>query len=243
MPHENEPDSQNTGTQQQSAEEQIGNMVNAAVAAHLRRFTEKTLPGILEGALKPITEKLSAPPPVADEGDKKKGKQQDPELLAMAKRLEDMQKAMEAEQAKAAAAEKAARDQKAYGDLRGALDGKVRPELVDFVAKHLMHVEGRLDFDESGAPLFKATRAPFAGADPEEIRLPLRAGIEDYLKSEAAKPFLPAPSGAGATQLPKRAGAAQPTGADFSKPATSDADKIRRAQERVRLAEERGVKQ
>lgn len=246
MPPENDPNSQNGAPQ--IAEEQLGNMVNGAVKAHLQRFIEKQLPALFEAQLKPIMEKLTAPaaqtPPSEDEGKGKKGKQnQDPEYLAMAKKLEDMEKAIQERDQKVAAAEKAARDQRAFTELRSGLSDKLRPEVVDFVAKYLMQVEQRVDFDESGNVLFKSTRAPFAGADPEEIRLPLRSGLEDFLKSDAAKPFLPAPTTSSAPPLPKRGAAPNQGGTDFSKPATSDADKVRRAQERARIAQERGVKQ
>lgn len=237
MPHESDP-SQNGSTQQPTAEEQLGNMVNAAVKAHLQRFTEKQLPTLLEAALKPISEKLAAappPPPVDDEGKSKKSKQ-DPETNALAKQIEEMKKELADRDAKVAAAEKRAREERAYTELRGSLEGKVRPELIDMVAKHLMVVDQRVDFDESGVALFKSQRVPYAGAEPEELRLPLRAGVEDFLKSDAAKPFLPAPSGSGAAPLPKR-GAAPVGGTDFSKPATTDAEKSRRAAERVRMAE------
>lgn len=239
MPHESDGSQNPSPAPQPSPEEQLGNMVNAAVSAHIKRFTEKQLPAILESALKPITEKLAAPPPPADdEGGKRKSKQ-DPETLALAKQLEDLKKELADRDQKVAAAEKRAREERAFGDLRTSLEGKVRPELLDFVAKHLVAVENRLVFDENGTPLFKSQRVPYAGAEPEEINLPLRAGIDEFLKSDSAKPFLPAPSSASASPLPKRPSMQQSSGFDFSRPANSDAEKAARSLERERLAKER----
>lgn len=242
MPPET-PDSSNPDQQQKSVEEQLGNMVNAAVSAHIKRFTEKQLPAILEAslgkALEPIQAKLAAPQTPSDDEGKKKVKET-PEMLAMAKQIEDMKRALEEKEQRATAAEKKARDERAYTELRASLEGKVRPELLDVVAENLFHVKKAVDFDEAGTPLFKSTRSPYAGAEPEEVRLPLRAGVEDFLKSEGAKAFLPAPSsGSGAAPLPKRGTAATPTGTDFSKPATTDAEKARRAAERAQLARQR----
>lgn len=241
MPNEIEPGSQPTGDTGPTADERMGQMVNAAVTSHLRRFTEKQLPEILGLALKPITDKLNAPPvaPVEEPTGGRKSKDS-PELLAMAKKLEDMEKALSEGAAKVVAAEKKARDERSFTELRAALEGKVRPELLDMVAKHLFVVEGRIETDDAGSPLFKSTKIPYAGADPEDQRLPLKAGVEDFLKSDAAKPFLPAPSaGSGTSPLPKRGPTPSPSGTDFSKPATSDADKVRRAIERERIAKER----
>lgn len=242
MPHEHDDGSQNPSDSQPKfvTSDEIGNIVNSAVTAHLRRFTEKQLPEVLAGALKPITEKLNAPPPPPPEDDgRKKSKQQDPELLAMAKKVEDMEKALASEKERVAAAERKAREERAYSELRGSLEGKVRPELLDMVAKHLFVVEGRVETDETGTALFRSTRVPYTGADPEDVRLPLRAGIEDFLKSDSAKPFLPAPASAGAPQLPKRGPSPAPGGVDFSKPATTDEDKARRSMERERIALEK----
>lgn len=242
MPPET-PDSQNPDNQQsKSPEEQLGNMVNAAVSAHIKRFTEKQLPALLAEALKPINEKLAAPPPPpeGDDAKAKKSSKQDPEVLAMAKQIEDMKRALEEKEQRAAAAEKKARDERAYTELRASLEGKVRPELLDVVAENLFYVKKSVDFDDAGNPLFKSSRSPYAGAEPEEVRLPLRVGVEDFLKSDGAKAFLPAPSaGAGAAPLPKRGSTPPSGGTDFTKPATSDAEKARRAAERERIAQQR----
>src|SRR6185369_11418573 len=238
MPNENDDGSQNPSEPRYVTEDQIGNIVNSALTA---RFP-KLLGPALDAALKPILDKLSAPPPAPpsdDEGTTKKGKQ-NPELLAMAQKLEEMQKELKVRDERVAAAEKKGREDKAFADLRAGLEGKVRPELLGMLVENLFHVQKRVEFDDQGTPLFKTSRVPYTGADPEELRLPLGAGVEDFLKSEAAKPFLPAPNpGAGAGPLPKRGPSPNPGGTDFSKPATTEAEKTRRAMERERIAKER----
>lgn len=243
MPHET-PDSQTpdeTNSQPPKAltNEDVANIANSAITAQLKRFMEKTLPGLFEAQLKPLTEKLAAPPPSPDgegSGSGKKGKQ-DPEMLAMAQKVADMEKALQAERDRVVAAERKSRDDKAYADLRAALQDKIRPEFVDIVAENLFHVKKVVDFDDSGNPLFKTKRAPlYAGAEAEETLLPLRDGVSEFLKSEAAKPYLPPPSpGASSTPLPKR-GASPAPNTNFSKPATTEAEKVRRAAEMERAA-------
>lgn len=242
MPNDNEGSSNESEPKYLTSDE-VGQIVNAAVTSHLRRFTEKQLPELLNGALKPLAEKIAAVPPPSDGGEEdstKKKSKQSPEYLAMQQEMEAMKKALQAEKDRVAAAEKKSREERSYSELRSSLEGKVRPEFLDLVAKHLFVVEGRVETDETGSSLFKTTHIPYTGADPEEIRLPLKAGIDQFLKSDTAKPFLPAPtSGASSAPLPKRGPSPTHSGTDFSKPATSDTEKAMRALERERMAANR----
>jgi hypothetical protein len=237
-------DTQGSETQENkpSAEEQMGNMVNAAVKQHVARFIKNEFPALIGDALKPVLEQVAAAqaaPPAEEVAPKGKAKQ-DPEYLALQKSFEDLKTSLATSEKARVDAENKAREERAYGDLRSGLEGKVRPELLDVVAKYLFVAEKRVEFGEDGAPLFKTQRTPFAGADPEDVRLPLRAGIDEFMKSEAAKPFLPAPGTAGAGPLPKSRNAAPPrVGPDFSQPAGSDAEKASRAFERERMVQEK----
>ncbi len=237
MPNDQDPESPNPEPKYVTADE-IGNIVNSALTA---RFPKMLAPA-LDAALKPILDKLSAPAPApaSDDDDGKKKSKQNPEMLAMAKQIEDLTNGIKQRDERVAAAEKKGREDKAFADMRASLEGKVRPELLGMLAENLFHVQKRVEFDEQGTPLFKTTRIPYIGAEPEEQRLPLSSGIEDFLKSESAKPFLPAPSsGSGAPPLPKRGSLPTSTGTDFSKPATTDAEKTRRAMEREQRAQDR----
>lgn len=239
MPHENTPPgSQNEGgndeTPKAFTEADIGNMVNRAVTAHIARFMEKTLPGVLDAQLKPLTEKLAAvqqaPKPETDgegEGGTKKKSKQDPETAALAKTVEDLKKQIEEGNAKVAAEQKKFREEKGFNALRAALSEKVRPELLDAAAKLLFHVDQKVTYDEQGNPLFKSK-----DSYGDEVTLPIGAGVDEYLKSDAAKAYLPAPSaGNGAGALPKRS---TPAANPNAQPGSgSDAEKTRRAMDRA----------
>ncbi len=246
MAHENEDPSQNGSEPQQqpSPEAAMGNMVNAAVKQHVARFIKNEFPAMIGEALKPVLEQVAAvktAPPVEETEKKGKGKQ-DPDYLALQKSFEDLKNSLAASEKARADAENQAREDRAYGDLRAGLEGKVRPELLDVAAKHLFIADKRVEFDESGTPLFRVQRPPFIGGDPEDVRLPLKAGIDEFMKSEAAKPFLPAPASSGASPLPKRSGVPASAGVDLSKSGGSDADKVARAMERSRIARANGAK-
>jgi len=231
--------------------EEIGNIVNAAVTSHLKR----SLAGAIDAALKPVVEKLSAvqapvaPPADPEEGGKAKKGKQDPEVLAMAKRIEDMEKALATEREATAAAQRQSRDERAFSELMTALDGKVRPEFRDMLAKHLFHLEKRIEVDETGRALFKTSKVPAWGGEPEDQFLPIADGVTDFLRSDAAKAFLPAPnpgSGAGPLPTPARRGPAgppPPVRIDPNRPMT-DLEKVRLAGEmEARAAAALGLKQ
>ncbi len=218
--------------------EEIGTIVNAAVTSHLKR----SMGSAIEAAMKPVLDKLAAAPapaPAVTEETDGRRKKQDPEMLAMATQLADLQKTLQSERDRVIAAERRGREDRAYNDLRTTLEGKVRPDLLDVVTKHLFHVEKLVEVDDTGNALFRAQHVPYTGADPEDIRLPLRAGVESYLKSDSAKPFLPAPGTSGASPMPKRGPTQQQGGTDFSKEGATDLDKARRSIERERIAKER----
>jgi hypothetical protein len=80
---------------------------------------------------------------------------------------------------------KASREGKAFQDLRSELAGKVRPEGVEWLAKHIMHADKRVQVADDGAITFKHGEADYN----------LREGVAAYLKSPEAAMFIPAPNG------------------------------------------------
>ena len=202
MPDEQTPGSSQTppDAQQNEIDQKIAATVNAAVTAHLRRFTEKQLPELLGNALKPITDKLNAPPP-ADEGKPKKG-DPNPELLAMQKKLDEALGTLDTERKQRVEVEQKARSDRAYGEVLSALADKVRPELKDTLVK-VFRSDNRVTWSDDGQPLFKTDKKnPW---DDSEQAMPLADGLADWLKSDAAKPFLPAPAaGAAAGQFQQK---------------------------------------
>lgn len=178
----------------------VASIVNAAVTSHLKRFTEKQLPSLFESALKPIHERLQAPAPVKDASDSKKN----PEYAALEQKLAEFERKANESAARAAAAEKKQREDRAYGELRNNLQGKVNPDFLDMVSAHLFQVQRAVDFEDDGSPVFAMSRKTPYG--DEDLRLPIKDGVEQWLKSEAAKPFIPAPGSSGATSKPKGVG-------------------------------------
>lgn len=234
MPPENDDPSQNGSTESPNADEALNQKINSVMTAHLRRFAEKQLPTLLESALKPIHEKLSAPPPVKDE-EEAKGKGKDkisPEMQALQAKLAEFETKY-AQEAKARQdAEKRSRDEKAQNELRSALQSQVKPELLEILADNLYHRKQVVEFDEeTGGLIFKSKKTDYLGNE-EEVRMPLKAGVEQFLKSPDAKPFLPAPGSASAQPMKKvghPASGGQSGPIDPSK--MTDAQKIQRAME------------
>lgn len=176
-----------------------GNTINQAVTAHLKRFAEKQLPALLEAQLKPLFEKIEAvskaPPPKEDES----GKKVDPEIAALKAKLDEQIAIATASEKARAAAEEKARNDKAFADFKGHLAKTVRPDMLDVVASHLFHIEKRVVVDpETGEATFKGVQTRFGITD--EVAFPLKDGVENWAKSESAKPFLPA---AGTSNTPK----------------------------------------
>jgi len=231
MPTEPDDASQNASAEPKYVTaDELGNMVNAAVTSHTKRL-EKQFTAALETALKPVHEKLSAPPPPPPSGGEEKKVTAAPEYLALQKQLEEMKANLTREAEARANAERKAREDKAFGELKSMLGPQVRPELLDVLASHLFAVDKRVDFEDDGTPVFK-----WKGTYEEE-RLPLKDGISQFLKSDAAKPFLPAPASGGAPPLPKRSptpgGPQSSAKPDYSKPLQTDDEKAQRAQQRA----------
>lgn len=175
-------------------------MVNAAVSNHMKRFTEKQLPSLFESALKPIHDKLSATPATPAVPDTKKS----PEYAALEQKLAEFEKRSAADSARAQAAERKQREDRAFSDLRTQLTGKVLPDFLDVVSSHLFQVQGVVKFEEDGTAVFATTRkSPYGD---EDIRLPIKEGVEAWLKSDAARPYLPAPGSSGASPHPANKG-------------------------------------
>lgn len=162
----------------------------------------------------------------------------DPQLTMLQTQLEEMKKQYAGAEKARQEAESRRRDDAAYGALRAALTG-VKPELQDTAAKLLFHVEKRVTFDENGEALFRMKRE-YAPGQFEDVELPLSSGVEHWSKSKEAAAFIPAPGGAVGQGRGGRAPApgALPSGRSanglpvYDKPATSDAEKVARAQER-----------
>jgi uncharacterized protein YhaN len=213
-----------------------GTVANAAAKSHIARFSEKVLPGLLANAMKPLLDEIAAlKAPKADADDSKGKPKNDPAMAAVQAQLEDMKSKFAQAEAGRAAAEKRSRDDGARAALKDALSPHVRPELLGMLTDHLTAVKQVIEFDEEGNPLFKSKRLDIYG-DPEEVRMPLKDGVSQFLKSEEAKAFLPAPGSSGAAPMKRTQNGAR-TNASIDLATASDDDKIRFALDRIQRAE------
>lgn len=224
--------------EQPNPEEKLNATINSAVTAQLKRAMSKQaeeFKTLLADSLKAFK---PAPPP-EDEDTKKQQKQADPALAAMRAQVEAMQASLAEANTKRERAEAKQREDKAFGELKDALKNKARPDMVDLLAKNFFYADKRVEFDDEGNPLFRVKRSTPGLAD-EDVLMPLQEGVNQFLGSKEAAPFLPAPVPGGTTQqrgsrMPVQTthGSLGPNGMPkYDKPATTDAEKIRRALEK-----------
>jgi len=184
------------------------------VTAHLKRAIPKALEGVAETVTKSLGEQFGAKfdefgkrfdelkpkTPESDKGKPKpddKPKEQSEETLKLQKQYDELNAKFEAERKARVETELKARDERTYAELRQSLvDAKVRPELVDLLAKTWFHADKRVDFDSEGNPQLRLKVSPGKGLPEEEQTFSISEGVKQFAKSKAAEPFLPAPGGA-----------------------------------------------
>ncbi len=216
----------------------LGTVANAAAKSHITRFSEKVLPGLIAAAMKPLMDEIaSLKTPKADSDDKTKRKD-DPATAALQAQLEDFKSKFTQAEAGRAAAEKKSRDDSARAALKDALAPHVRPELLGILTDNLYVMKGVVDFDDDGTPLFKTKRKDDWG-DSEDVRMPLKDGVAQYLKTDEAKAFLPAPGTSSAAPKSKTQGRGPVGPIDLEK--ADDNQKIRYALEMAARAKSRGA--
>ncbi|KYF87796.1 hypothetical protein BE20_24945 [Sorangium cellulosum] len=180
-------------------DQRLLNHVNAAVGSQLKRIVPKFLEEALAPHLTSLRESLQPKPEPKDKGGQSAV---DPEI---SKQIEDLRNQLKKERETAARERRAAREEKAFAELRSELAGKVRPETVDTVAKLLFHADRRVVIGDDGSIAFRHGDAEYD----------LRGGLAEYLKSKDAAMFLPAP---GYGQQPKKPGLKAPNRAPGDKP-------------------------
>lgn len=217
----------------------IGKTVNAAITSHTKR--QPSIADALkamnwEETLSPVIAKLAPPPPPKVEHDPAAPPKPDPRLSALEAKYAELETKHAQERSGREKAEQKSRDDSAFRTLTSALDGQVIKGAADSAAKILFYADKRITFDDQGNLLMTVRKAPYAGAPEEDLQLPLADGLKHWLGTEQGKIFVPAPVGD-----PKRGGGAPGrhvvTGRDglpmYEGPATSDDEKVRRANERA----------
>jgi hypothetical protein len=221
----------------------LGTIVNGAFKDQLKRSLG---PGITEALkatkwdevlaapVKTLLEQQAPPPPPG--GDPAQPAKPDPKIAALESKLAALETKAREDADKLAKAQSEARDKDTMSALRTALTPHVRPEVLDLAVRDLFVSQRRVSYDEQGNPLFTVKRSAYAGAAEEDTPMPLADGAQHWLKSPEAKFFMPAagggapPPGGGAPRRPAAGDNGLPA---YDKPATTDHEKIRRADEQA----------
>jgi hypothetical protein len=167
----------------------------------------------------------------------------DPKISSLEGQLAEMKETLRKQSEATQAAENRARDERGFNQLKTALAEHVRPEALEIAARDLFLAQKRVSFDEQGSPLLTVKRAPFAGQAEEDVALPLGDGVAHWLKTSEAKLFLPAPGGGDPKLMQRGPRAGHRAGPDgmpvYEQPATTDAERVRRAQERSEILKQK----
>lgn len=200
----------------------INAIVNSAVTAQLKRaLNPKALAAVLGPMLaetvKPLQDELAAikaaPPPAGGAAPGGQPPAPDPnkpnpEVAALKQQLQEFKDQVAQASKRAADAEAKQRDDATFAKLKDCLvAAKVRPEMVETLAKVMFHADKRVSFDEQGNALLRVKVSPAKGLPEEEQLMTLEDGVKSFVKTKEAEPFLPAPGGApgGAVQQQRRA--------------------------------------
>jgi hypothetical protein len=171
--------------------DEIGRMVNAAVASKLEKAVAKAIAGLDIGAQIKSAMAESVPKEAPEE---KKGEGKlEAQIKRLAEELEGQRKATAgAEEARKKSESDRSLDL-ARNAFKSQIAGAVKPELLEFAAEHF---GGKLiSLGEDGKPVFSVRKAPYTGAPEEDMLVPLDEGVKHFLASQTAQPFLPAPGG------------------------------------------------
>lgn len=209
--------------------------ISGAMTNHSARLEKKINDGLakqLEGALAPFKTLLEKPPPgEPPPGGAPAPKGDDPELVKVRQQLNEMQANFAKEQTAREAAETKARDQQIRGALRAELTGKVRPEAIEDLTD-LLIMRKRIAQDEEGKITFTHRCSITKGAPEDDHVFPLTDGVKEFLKSRSAEVYLPAPGNTPPLNKGGRPpGPTVPGAPQYSGPAKTDDEKIRRANE------------
>lgn len=195
----------------------MATIANQAASAHAKRLEKQMKEQIaasIAEATKPLLDQLAAlskPTPQGGSGDEKN--KPDPVTLALQQEVAELKsKAKDAEIAKAAA-EKRARDERAFASFRTELSKHVLPGHLDVLAKHLF--ENSVTVDDEGNATFKSKVTQYGVTD--DVDLPLDVGVNNWAKTEAAKVWIPAPGSPSNTPNSKK-----PNGSTNLKPFNPD---------------------
>lgn len=220
-------------------EERIVRIVNSALTSHAKREAKATEKALADMVAKALETAKPAEKPADETAEKpeKPSAKVTPEQRLANERLERLERQLAEEKAAREQVETRARQERARGDMRSALEAKgIRGAKAAALISHF-EASGALKFDENGTPRLSVARVRVKGGEPEAQDWDIARGVEDWAKTEDARDFLPAPAsmsqpGRGAVARPPSQGAG--TAPRYDKPAVSEDEAARRAVESLR---------
>jgi hypothetical protein len=218
-------DTQDTDHAADDLESKIDTLVtqrlNSAITGHIKRLKVPDTASIEKAVSDAVAKALAAAAPARQADTTAPGQaaqgqavaatqgaadvRPDPKIKLLEEQIEKLRQERQQDQERVRATEEKARKDAARATLREALEAKgikgarARAVISDF------ELSGALRFTDEGKPELVVARSRAKGADPEEIAWDLRRGVEDWVKGEDAKDFLPppsAPTGPGARGVP-----------------------------------------
>ena len=211
-------------------EAKINAIVNRAITGHMKRFSTSFEKSIGE-KLAALAGSQGAKPKTEGGAEQQPGENNaDPKYRALQDELARLKTQADEDRNERQRVEKKAKRQEARQSLRNELErGGVRPEMLDIAVGHLAKATKSLKIDpETGKPVLKVARVRVKnGSVEEQLFDDLSAGVRDFLKSDQAKVFLPAPNAKNAhgqgTSMTSGKG-----GQRYDKPAASDEEAVNR---------------
>jgi len=168
----------------------LPNLVNSAVSSQLKRALGSLDKTIAEAVAKAVGSAAPAPQAAPQSGSAPVPSV-DPALAKLREELDAHKRELEAERRRVRETEERSRAERTDASLREALRKAVRPELIDGAFYALKATS--LRFDEDGTPKLAISRRRERDRPAEEVAFSIEDGVSDWLKSEAAKAYLPPP--------------------------------------------------
>jgi hypothetical protein len=202
----------------------VSKTVNQALSSKLAKSVQTAVQAALTPAIDGLkAEFAKAKPPVGGADDDPpdaggKPKKGDAETERLRSELETLKAQQRKIVEDAAAATKKAQNDRALAALTRELTPFASsPEVAAVVAKNMLFVDNKVDFDENGDPLYKHRREAYKGGPLEDVALDIKDGIAAWAATKDAEAFVKAPQAGGPRQA---------NGAAFAKRGTTNPLKL-----------------
>lgn len=170
-------------------EARINEMLTAALTSRDKKMEKR-----FSDLLAPLVEKFSAEK--VEKVESTSSDKEDPKYQALLKKLESMEKQVKEKQESSDKLARSVREKEGFSQFKSLLNGKVRPDAVESVAKLLFHADKKVSIDDDGKLSW----------NDGDAQIDVDSGIKSYLKSKEASIFLPAPVAKQAQSKPSNNG-------------------------------------